>query len=60
MSIQMIALRNSTERYTRQSAVRLGLLKEIVEKIQNGEDVDVEKLLGTGDPQKEMDWEESK
>lgn len=60
MSIQMIALRNSTDRYTRQAAVRLGLLKEIVEKIQNGEDVDVEKLLGTGDPQKEMDWEESK
>lgn len=58
MSIQMIALRNSTDRYVRQSAVRIGLLKEIVERIQNGEDVDVEKLLGTGDAQKEADWEE--
>lgn len=60
MSIQMIALRNQTDRYMRQSAVRIGLLREIVEKIQNGEEVDVEKLLGTGDAQKEADWEESK
>ncbi|KAH7313402.1 hypothetical protein B0I35DRAFT_480090 [Stachybotrys elegans] len=58
MSIQMIALRNSFARYMRQSEVRIGLLKEVVERIQAGEKVDVEKLLGTGDAQKEADWEE--
>lgn len=58
MSIQMIALRNSTDRYKRQATVRIAQLKEIVERIQNGEDVDVEKLLGTGEPQRETDWEE--
>lgn len=58
MSIQMIALRNQTVRYMRQAGVRLELLREVVERIQNGEDVDVEKLLGTGEPQKEADWEE--
>lgn len=58
MSIQMIALRNSTDRYMRQASVRLGLLREVVERLQNGEDVDVDKLLGTGDEQKEEDWEE--
>lgn len=58
MSIQMIALRNQTNRYIRQSSVRIGLLKEIIQRIQNGEDVDVDKILGAGDAQKEADWEE--
>lgn len=59
MSIQMIALRNSFQRYMRQSTLRLGQLREVVERIQRGEKVDVEKALGTGDPKKEADWEES-
>ncbi|EHK18848.1 uncharacterized protein TRIVIDRAFT_157707 [Trichoderma virens Gv29-8] len=58
MSIQMIALRNQTERYMRQSALRIAQLREVVRRIQNGEDVDVEKVLGTGDAQKETEWEE--
>lgn len=58
MSIQMIALRNSTERYMRQSSLRIAQLREVVRRIQNGEDVDVEKMLGTGDAQKETEWEE--
>jgi hypothetical protein len=60
MSIQMIALRNSFDRYMRQSEARIMALREVVEKIQRGEPVDVEKALGTGDPKKEADWEESK
>lgn len=58
MSIQMIALRNQTERYMRQSSLRIAQLREVVQRIQNGEDVDVERILGTGDPQKETEWEE--
>lgn len=58
MSIQMIALRNSFSRYMRQSEVKIGLLREVVDKIQKGEPVDVEQALGTGNPQKEADWEE--
>lgn len=58
MSIQMIALRNQMDRYLRQSSLRLGQLREVVQRIQNGEDVDVDKLLGTGDEQTETDWEE--
>ncbi|KAG8668774.1 hypothetical protein FPOAC2_08078 [Fusarium poae] len=58
MSIQMIALRNSFDRYMRQSEARITSLREVVEKIQRGETVDVEKALGTGDPGKEADWEE--
>lgn len=59
MSIQMIALRNSFDRYMRQSENTIAVLREVVERIQNGEDVDVEKALGTGDAKKEADWEES-
>ncbi|UNI21441.1 hypothetical protein JDV02_007432 [Purpureocillium takamizusanense] len=58
MSIQMIALRKQTEQYARQSSNRIAQLREVVQRIQNGEDVDVEKALGTGDPQKEAEWEE--
>ncbi|KAL7930052.1 hypothetical protein V8C35DRAFT_283827 [Trichoderma chlorosporum] len=58
MSIQMIALRNQTDRYMRQSALRIAQLREVVRRIQNGEDVDVEQALGTGDAQKETEWEE--
>lgn len=60
MSIQMIALRNSFVRYMRQSEVKIGTLREVVERIQRGEKVDVEKALGTGEPEKETDWEEGK
>ncbi|KAF4342100.1 hypothetical protein FBEOM_3962 [Fusarium beomiforme] len=58
MSIQMITLRNSFDRYMRQSEARIASLREVVEKIQRGEPVDVETALGTGDPGKEADWEE--
>jgi hypothetical protein len=58
MSIQMIALRNEFTATTRRADAKIGLLKEIIEKIQNGEEVDVEGLLGTGDKQREEEWEE--
>lgn len=59
MSIQMISLRKDFEAFMRQSDVRVGLLREVVEKLQRGEEVDVEKVLGTGDAEKELQWEDS-
>ena len=32
----------------------------MLESLQRGEDVDVEKMLGTGDEEKEREWEEGK
>ncbi|KUI64824.1 hypothetical protein VM1G_00459 [Cytospora mali] len=58
MSIQMISLRKNFEAFMRRSDVRIGLLREVVEKIQNGENVDVEKVLGAGDPEREAEWED--
>ncbi|KAH7360681.1 hypothetical protein BKA65DRAFT_391731 [Rhexocercosporidium sp. MPI-PUGE-AT-0058] len=58
MSIQMIALRNDFAAFSRRADARIGLLKEIIERIQKGEEVDVEGLLGTGDAVREKEWEE--
>ncbi|PFH61017.1 hypothetical protein XA68_18382 [Ophiocordyceps unilateralis] len=58
MSIQMIVLHKQSEQDARRSAVKIALLREIVEKIRKGEKVDVEKALGTGDAEREANWEE--
>ncbi|KAK0630654.1 hypothetical protein B0T17DRAFT_616278 [Bombardia bombarda] len=58
MSIQMISLKKNFATFMRQSDVRIGLLREVVEKIQKGEKVDVERALGTGDAEKELEWEQ--
>ena len=60
MSIQMISLKKDFATFMRQSDVRIGLLREVVEKLQRGEEVDVEKVLGTGDPERELAWEEGR
>lgn len=54
----MIALRNEFAAFSRRADAKIGLLKEIIERIQNGEEVDVEGLLGTGDTEREKEWEE--
>ncbi|KAI1116985.1 hypothetical protein F5Y14DRAFT_13433 [Nemania sp. NC0429] len=57
MSIQMIALKKEFSTFMRRAEVRIGTLREVVEKLQRGEEVDVEKALGTGDAEKETEWE---
>lgn len=54
----MIALKNEFAAFSRRADAKLGLLREIIGRIQNGEDVDVEGLLGTGDEKREKEWEE--
>ena len=56
MSIQMIALRNESEAFGRRADAKLELLREVIERVQNGEDVDVEGLLGTGNKKQEKEW----
>ncbi|WYZ40193.1 hypothetical protein EsH8_IV_000534 [Colletotrichum jinshuiense] len=58
MSINMLSTKQSFEAFSRQADVRIGVLREVVEKLQKGETVDVEKALGAGDPQKELEWDE--
>ena len=59
-AIQIIALRNELITYNRKTDAKISLLKEVIERVQRGEDVDVQGLLGTGDKAKEKEWEEGK
>ena len=44
--------------FSRKTEAKLSLLREVVQRVKNGEDVDVRGLLGTGDPKSEGEWEE--
>lgn len=57
-AIQLITLRNEVASFTRKADAKIALLKEVIERVQRGERVDVEGLLGTGDKDKEREWEE--
>ena len=53
----MIALRNDFTTFSRRADAKIGLLKEVIDRVQRGENVDVEGLLGTGNKDKEEEWE---
>lgn len=57
-AIQMIALRNERQGFTRKTEAKIALLRETIDRVHRGEDVDVERVLGTGDPEKEQEWEQ--
>ncbi|KAL2014575.1 hypothetical protein VTN00DRAFT_2100 [Thermoascus crustaceus] len=57
-AIRMMVLKSDFAAYTRRADAKIRLLKEVIEKITNGEKVNVEKMLGTGDDAKEREWEE--
>ncbi|KAJ5317342.1 hypothetical protein PENANT_c034G05807 [Penicillium antarcticum] len=57
-AIRMITLKNSYAAYTRSTDAKIELLREVIARTKNGEKVDVEKLLGTGDEAKEREWDE--
>ncbi|KAL8892332.1 MAG: hypothetical protein Q9215_000731 [Flavoplaca cf. flavocitrina] len=57
-AMQLLALRNEFTTYSRRADAKIGLLKEVIERVQKGEDVDVKGLLGTGNPENEKEWEQ--
>ncbi|KAI9727616.1 MAG: hypothetical protein M1834_008056 [Cirrosporium novae-zelandiae] len=57
-AVNMMGLRREARLYNRKADKKLSLLNEVIGRIQNGEDVDVEGLLGKGDAAKEKEWEE--
>ena len=57
-AIQMIALRNDFTNFSRKADAKISLLRDVLERVQRGEDVDVEGLLGTGNEEKEKEWDE--
>lgn len=57
-AIQMIALKNDIANFSRRADAKIGLLREVIERVQRGEEVDVERVLGTGDKESEREWED--
>jgi len=57
-AIQTMALQSGYQQFTQETEAKLAKLREVVRRIQNGEDVDVAAALGTGDKVQEKGWEE--
>lgn len=57
-AINIISIRREMLNFTRQTDAKLEILREVVQRVKSGEDVDVKKALGTGDPDQEKEWEQ--
>ncbi|KAF2205881.1 hypothetical protein GQ43DRAFT_436617 [Delitschia confertaspora ATCC 74209] len=57
-AIQTLWLKREMAHFNRRADAKIGVLKEVVERVQRGEDVDVERVLGTGSGVEEGEWEE--
>jgi hypothetical protein len=58
-AIRIIGVQSEFAAFTRKTDIRLEKLREVLRKLQAGEDVDVEKTLGTGNETEEKEWEEA-
>lgn len=54
----MITMKHEHDDYMRRANVKVSVLKEVIERLYKGEDVDVEGMLGVGDEKEEKSWEE--
>ena len=59
-AIQILGMRQQFTAFSRKADTRIELLREVIERIKNGEEVDIEGVLGTGNPEKEQEWSEGK
>ncbi|OAP63270.1 hypothetical protein AYL99_02497 [Fonsecaea erecta] len=53
-----MGVKNEYMAFSRRADLKLEKLREVITRLQNGEEVDVEKILGTGDETQEREWEE--
>ncbi|KAG0639227.1 hypothetical protein HOY80DRAFT_886680 [Tuber brumale] len=57
-AIQMIRIRQNHEDYMWRADTKIAVLREVIERLEKGEDVDVEKVLGVGNEKEEKSWED--
>ena len=55
-AIQMLTLKNEYSTFSRKADSKIKLLKDVFDRVQRGENVDVEKILGTGNEEQEQEW----
>ncbi|OAL57057.1 hypothetical protein IQ07DRAFT_638434 [Pyrenochaeta sp. DS3sAY3a] len=57
-AIQTLWLKQERRHSLRKAEAKIGVLREVIERVQRGEDVRVEEVLGTGDGVSEGEWAE--
>ncbi|KAF2225168.1 hypothetical protein BDZ85DRAFT_89495 [Elsinoe ampelina] len=57
-AIQLVSLKTHRLNYNQSTDAKLSLLREVIGRVKKGEDVNVEAMLGKGDPEREKEWEE--
>lgn len=57
-AIQMITLRHEYSAFSRKADAKIALLQDVLDRVQRGQDFDVEKALGTGDEVQEQEWKD--
>jgi hypothetical protein len=57
-AIQVMQLRSDAEERRQTAQRRIDTLREVIDKVQRGEEVDLRKELGTGNPQAEKEWQD--
>ncbi|KAI9656562.1 MAG: hypothetical protein M1821_004769 [Bathelium mastoideum] len=57
-AIQILTLKRDHLNYSLRTDAHIAKLKDVIGRVQKGEDVDVKKELGTGDEKREREWEE--
>lgn len=58
-AIRILSIKNEAAKEHRLADVKLRQLREVIEKLERGEEVDVEKALGTGNEEAEQEWEQA-
>ncbi|KAH7381654.1 hypothetical protein BKA66DRAFT_464657 [Pyrenochaeta sp. MPI-SDFR-AT-0127] len=57
-AIQILWLKQERGHNLRKAEAKIGILREVIESVQRGEDVPVSEVLGTGDVETEREWAE--
>lgn len=58
-AIRILQLQNEFNTFMRRADLKIEKLREVVEALQSGDEIDVEKVLGTGDETQEREWEDA-
>ena len=57
-AINQIRLKTDFQNHKRTTDAKIDLLKEVIQRVNKGENVNVAEILGTGDEEKEKEWEQ--
>lgn len=57
-ALRMVQIKNDHANFVRSTEAKIRVLKEVIERLQRGEDFDIKKMLGTGNEAAEREWEE--